>query len=57
VVFKAAPCRGKHLRAQENQLITEAFYDLAEDEKYVRLEITAPDGKKAWSQPITFRTV
>ncbi len=57
VVFKAAPRRGKHIRAHENQFITEVFYDLAGGEKYVRLEITAPDGKKAWSQPIVFRTV
>ncbi len=52
VVFKAAACRGKHIHAHEDKLITEAFYELSGDEKYVRLEITAPDGKKAWSQPI-----
>ena len=57
VVFKAKSCTGKHIRAQEDQFITEAFYDLKGDEKYVRLEITAADGKKAWSQPIVFRTV
>lgn len=55
--FKAEPCRGKHIHAEKDQSITEAFYDLKGDEKYVRLEITAPDGKKAWSQPIVFRTV
>ncbi len=52
VVFKSSPCRGKHLRAQNGKLITEAFFDIEKDEKYIRLEITAPDGKKAWSQPI-----
>jgi len=57
VAFKAAACRGKHIHAHKDKLITEAFYDLAGDEKYVRLEITAPDGKKAWSQPIIFRTL
>ena len=57
VVFKAKPCTGKHIRAEKDQFITEASYDLKGDEKYVRLEITAPDGKRAWSQPIVFRTV
>jgi hypothetical protein len=45
--FKAEPCTGKHFRAQEGQDLTEAFYDLKGDEKYVRLEIMAADGKKA----------
>jgi hypothetical protein len=50
--FKAASCRGKFLRAEPGELLTEAWYDVTGDEKYVRLEITAPDGKKAWSQPL-----
>ena len=33
--------------SQEGQDLTEAFYDLKGDEKYVRLEIMAADGEKA----------
>ena len=47
VAFKAEPCTGKHFRAQEGQDLSEAFYNLKGDEKYVRLEIMAADGKKA----------
>jgi predicted metal-dependent phosphoesterase TrpH len=57
VVFKSAPCMGKHYRAEDDRPITEAVYQLTGDEKYVRLEITDRHGKKAWSQPITIRTV
>lgn len=53
VVFNASPSMGKHIRVNNDQYVTEAFYDLKGDEKYVRLEITASDGKKAWVQPIT----
>lgn len=56
VVFKTDSCKGKNILAHEDKLITEAVYDLSGDEKYVRLEITAQDGKKAWSQPIIFLT-
>ena len=54
VVFKSTPQKGKHIRAKGDQFLTDAFFDIMGDEKYVRLEITAPDGKKAWSQPIIF---
>ncbi|GAG92255.1 unnamed protein product [marine sediment metagenome] len=48
---------GESINPPKGETITEATYTLSGSEKYVRLEITAWDGKKAWSQPIIFRSI
>jgi len=54
ITFKAHRSRGRHLPAPVGETITKASYTLSGQEKYVRVEITAPDGKKAWTQPMMF---
>src|SRR4029079_14240267 len=54
IVFKAQRSRGRRFQAPAGELLTQAEYQLAGNEKYVRMEITAPDGKKAWSNPLFF---
>lgn len=56
VAFKASVSMGEYISSTKDETIAEATYTLSGSEKYVRLEITAPDGKKAWSQPIIFRS-
>ncbi len=50
--FITGPCFGKQIYSGKNQLLTEAVYEIDGHEKYIRLEIVSPEGKKAWSQPI-----
>ena len=57
ITFKAQRSRGRHISAPAGETITEASWTLSGQEKYVRAEITAPDGKKAWTQPIIFRSI
>lgn len=54
ITFKAQRSRGRHVLATGGDLLTEAEYPLTGSERYVRVEITAEDGKKAWSNPFFF---
>jgi hypothetical protein len=54
ITFKAQRSRGRHIAAATGDLLTEAEYPLTGSERYVRVEITAADGKKAWSNPFFF---
>jgi hypothetical protein len=42
------------VQAPPGEAITEAEFPLTGSERYVRIEVTAPDGKKAWSNPFFF---
>jgi hypothetical protein len=55
ITFKAQRSRGQHLLAPKGELLTEAEFPLTGSERYVRVEITAPDGTKAWSNPFFFQ--
>jgi hypothetical protein len=52
ITFKAQRSRGRRVLPNPGELLTEAEYTLSGNERYVRVEITAPDGKKAWSNPV-----
>ena len=54
ITFKAQRSRGRHVLPPAGDLLTEAEYPLTGGERYVRVEVTAPDGKKAWSNPLFF---
>jgi hypothetical protein len=54
IVFKAQRSRGRRCLPAEGELLTQAEHILSGSEKYVRVEVTAPDGKKAWSNPLFF---
>ena len=54
ITFKAQRSRGRRVLPAPGELLTEAEYPLSGSERYVRVEITAPDGKKAWSNPLFF---
>ena len=54
IVFKAECHRGRRVLAPEGKALTEATYQVPEDAKYVRVEITDETGKKAWSNPFFF---
>ncbi len=51
ITFKSQRSRGKHITATKGNLLTEAEYLVPNSAKYVRVEVTAPDGKKAWTNP------
>jgi hypothetical protein len=54
IVFKAQRSRGRRIAAPPGEAITEAAFPLTGSERYVRVEVTAPDGRKAWSNPFFF---
>jgi hypothetical protein len=54
ITFKAQRSRGRRILPADGDLLTEAEYVLSGNERYLRVEITAPDGKKAWSNPFFF---
>jgi predicted metal-dependent phosphoesterase TrpH len=54
ITFKAQRSRGRQVLPTEGELLSEAEYPLSGSERYVRVEITGPDGKKAWSNPLFF---
>jgi predicted metal-dependent phosphoesterase TrpH len=54
ITFKAHRSRGRRILPASGDLLTEAEYPLSGGERYVRVEIIAPDGKKAWSNPLFF---
>jgi hypothetical protein len=54
ITFKAQRSRGRRITAAPGEALTEAEYLLTGSERYVRVEVTAPDGKKAWSNPFFF---
>lgn len=55
IVFKAECHRGRRVLAPEGASLTEATYQVPDDVKYVRVEITDETGKKAWSNPFFFQ--
>ncbi len=54
IVFKAQRSRGKRIVASEGETLTEETYEVPSSVKYVRVEITDENGKKAWSNPFFF---
>jgi hypothetical protein len=54
ITFKAQRSRGRRVLPPLGELLTEAEFTLTGSERYLRVEITAPDGKKAWSNPFFF---
>lgn len=54
IVFKAECSRGRRILAPEGELLTGAAYQVPENTKYVRIEVTDEAGKKAWSNPFFF---
>ena len=54
IAFKAQRSRGTRYLAGEGETLTEAEFPVLRGEKYVRVEITGRDGKKAWSNPVFF---
>jgi hypothetical protein len=52
IAFKAQRSRGGRRLAPPGQALTEAEYVCTGGERYIRVEVTAPDGKMAWSNPI-----
>jgi predicted metal-dependent phosphoesterase TrpH len=57
IAFKAQRSRGKRFLADPEQGLTEAEYAAGRGEKYVRVEITDAEGRKAWSNPVFFSPV
>ena len=51
ITFKSQRSRGRHITAMNGKLLTEAEYLIPNSAKYVRVEVTRPDGKKAWTNP------
>ena len=54
IVFKGQRSRGRRFDAPEGEALTEAIYPVMRGEKYVRVEVTDADGKRAWSNPLYF---
>lgn len=54
IVFKAQCSRGRRCLPPAGELLEEAEYVLSGGEKYVRVEITDEQGRKAWSNPVFF---
>jgi hypothetical protein len=54
IIFKSQRSRGLRALPSGGELLTEAEFPLTGSERYVRVEITGPDGKKAWSNPLFF---
>jgi hypothetical protein len=57
IVFKGNRSRGKRLIAAEGEALTRGEYPVLRGEKYVRVEVTDFEGRKAWSNPVFFRDV
>jgi hypothetical protein len=55
IVFKAQRSRGKRFLAPEGETLTRAEYPILRGEKYVRVEVSDPLGRKAWTNPLFFR--
>jgi hypothetical protein len=54
IIFKAQRSRGRRVAAAPGEALTEAEYVCSGGERYVRVEVTGLDGKKAWSNPFFF---
>jgi hypothetical protein len=54
IVFKAQRSRGRRILPAPGELLTQAEHVLSGAERYVRVEVTDPAGKKAWSNPFFF---
>ncbi len=51
VIFKGRASTGEHCTGQNGQLLSHARHVCKPAEKYVRVELEDPAGKKAWSNP------
>lgn len=54
ITFKGRRSTGRNVKAAEGEVITEAEYVARGTERYIRIEITDPTGKKAWTNPYWF---
>jgi hypothetical protein len=54
IVFKGQRSRGARHVAAPGESLTRAEYPVLSSEKYVRVEITDHEGKRAWSNPVYF---
>lgn len=54
IVFKAQRSRGRRVLPEAGKLLEEAEFVLKGGEKYVRVEVTDAQGRKAWSNPLFF---
>jgi hypothetical protein len=54
IVFKAQRSRGRRYLPAKGELLTQAEHVLSGAEKYLRVEVTDPSGKRAWSNPFFF---
>jgi hypothetical protein len=52
IVFKGQRSRGTRILAKEGEALTDANYIAPTSAKYVRVEVTDVNGKKAWSNPV-----
>jgi predicted metal-dependent phosphoesterase TrpH len=55
IVFKGQRSRGACHLAGRGEALTRASYPVLSGEKYVRVEVTDHDGRRAWSNPVYFR--
>jgi len=55
IVFKSRAYHGCCIDAKDDQWLEGAEYVLRPEQRYVRVEVTSPDGKKAWSNPFFIR--
>ena len=51
VIFKGRASSGEHCIGQNGQLLSQARHVCKPAEKYIRVELEDPDGKKAWANP------
>jgi hypothetical protein len=54
ITFKAQRSRGRRFLAAPSEALTEAEFVCSGGERYVRVEVTGLDGKKAWANPFYF---
>lgn len=54
IVFKGQRSRGNRIVASEGEALTRAEYPVLSGEKYVRVEVTDHEGRRAWSNPVFF---
>lgn len=51
IAFVGCRSTGRQYRASEGELLTQQEYIAKGSERYIRIEITDPTGKKAWTNP------
>ncbi len=52
IAFKGCRSTGRNYGAHNGELLTEAEHIARGSERYIRIEITDPTGKKAWTNPL-----